>query len=348
VFVGLPLAGALTLTAASFYYRRIYLDFILRCFKAKPLFIVPRSEPLPPDAEEVRFSTTDGLVLNGCYLPRRAEPRKGVILFGVEFGSDCSSCVAYCDFLLENGFDVFTYEPRGQGSSDSMPGYEPLHWVTHHELDDAKAAIAYLKKRPDADPAGIGFFGISKGAGAGLIAAAEDPWIRGCITDGAYATRSILLAYMVRWVPMVSNRYFLQSILPVWFYGLIADAGLARAEQEAGCRYPSLERAVRRIAPRPVMMIHGADDNYITPALARSLYARARAPREFWLVEGAKHNQAIRVAEAEYRRRVLDFFTKHLAGKSTAVPSTTGRLPYPVRIPEREKTRLEEPVADTR
>ena len=29
---------------------------------------------------------------------------------------------------------------------------------------DMKAAVAYLKSRPDADPRGFGFFGVSKGA----------------------------------------------------------------------------------------------------------------------------------------------------------------------------------------
>ena len=49
-----------------------------------------------------------------------------------------------------------------------MPGYDPLQWVTDYEVRDAEAALAYLKSRPDADPRGVGFFGISKGAGAGL------------------------------------------------------------------------------------------------------------------------------------------------------------------------------------
>jgi hypothetical protein len=33
-----------------------------------------------------------------------------------------------------------------------------------------------------------------------------------------------------------------------------------------------------------------------------------------WLVDGAKHNQALAIAGDEYRRRVLDFFDLHLAG----------------------------------
>src|SRR5262249_11832556 len=103
-------------------------------------------------------------------------------------GSNCWSCLPYCDHLLANGFDVFAFEPRNQGDSDCKPGYEPLQWITNFEVRDAQAALAYLKQRPDADPAGIGFFGISKGGGAGLLAASRDPYIRCCVTDGIFGT----------------------------------------------------------------------------------------------------------------------------------------------------------------
>jgi fermentation-respiration switch protein FrsA (DUF1100 family) len=60
-------------------------------------------------------------------------------------------------------------------------------------------------------------------------------------------------------------------------------------------------------------MIHGALDTYIKPEMARALFEEAREPKEFWLVAEAKHNQALQVAGDEYRRRILEFFEKHLA-----------------------------------
>ena len=124
-----------------------------------------------PGAEDVRFPTSNGLMLCGCYLRRRTL-RRGVILFGLEFGSNRWSCLSYCEYLLHSGYDVFAFETRSQGNSEPQPGYEPLQWVTTFEVQDTLAALAYLKSRRDADPRGVGFFGISKGAGAGLIAAA--------------------------------------------------------------------------------------------------------------------------------------------------------------------------------
>jgi alpha-beta hydrolase superfamily lysophospholipase len=332
VLWSVPLTIAAALVVQHFYLRWKYLHLIVRIFQEKPLFIVPRGQPLPA-AEDVRFPTTDGLSLSGCYL-RTPRPRRGVILFGLEFGSNRWSCWAYCEHLVAAGFDVFAFESRNQGDSDGLTGYEPLQWVTDFEVRDTQAALAYLKGRPDADPVGVGFFGISKGGGAGLLAASDDPYVRCCATDGAFATYTTLVPYMRHWFRIYNNRYLVQGLLPSWYYGIIGLAGLRAIERERGCHFPHLERAMRRLAPRPLLMIHGECDTYIKPEMAQALFEYAREPREFWLVENAKHNQALHVAGDEYRRRVLEFFLRHL-------PS--GAVPVPAR-PEAEAPPTPQPV----
>jgi dipeptidyl aminopeptidase/acylaminoacyl peptidase len=310
----MPVIVALSMAALYVYLCVRYLHILVRIFQEKPLFIVPRGQPLP-DAEEVRFPTSDGLMLSGCYL-RAAQPRRGVILFGLEFGSNYWSCRSYCEHLVASGFDVFAFESRNQGSSDVMPGYEPLQWVTTYEVADAKAALAYLKNRPDADPRGIGFFGISKGAGAGLIAASRDPYVRCCVTDGVFGTYTTLVPYMKQWFRIYNNHYTAQGLIPMWFYGLIGLKGIRRIERERRCRFPHLERCLPRLAPRPLLMIHGQDDTYIKADMTSRLFEFAGQPKELWMVEKAKHNQSLQVAGDEYRRRVLNFFEMHLAGVS--------------------------------
>lgn len=294
------------------YLRLSYVQYVVRIFQEKPLFIVPRGQPVE-QAEEVRFPTAQDRRLVGCYF-RADGPRKGVILFGLEFGSTRWSCLPYCEHLLASGFDVFTFEFRSQGDSDAQPGYEPLQWVTDIERDDMRAALRYLKSRPDADPRGVGFFGISKGAGAGILAAAEDPHVRCCVTDGAFAAYTTMVPYMRKWISLYSPRYWLQRVLPHWFYGLFTHPALRQIGKARGCRFLHLEPAFPRLASRPLLMIHGGTDTYIKPEMAQALFRRARPPKEFWLVEGAKHNQALHVAGDEYRRRVLEFFNIHLAG----------------------------------
>ena len=94
--LGLAILWSTPLLAALFFlFGRIkvfgyYVPRIARIFQEKPLFIVPRGQPRD-DAEVVRFRTSDGLTLRGCYFKCAGE-RRGVILFGLEFGSDCWSC----------------------------------------------------------------------------------------------------------------------------------------------------------------------------------------------------------------------------------------------------------------
>jgi pimeloyl-ACP methyl ester carboxylesterase len=321
-WVGLALLLAMPLLVSGyllkqfFVIKRLYLPHMVRIFQERPLFVVPRGQPVP-GAEDVTVPTSDGLNLRGCYLKGEG-PRRGVLLFGLEFGSNRWACVPYCESLLRSGYDVFALETRGQGDSDRMPGYDPLQWVTDYEIRDMAAALAYLKGRPDADPRGIGFFGISKGGGAGVFAAARDPYVRCCVTDGIFAVYTTLVPYMRHWFRIYNEHYVRQAMFPSWYYGKLGMIGLGWIEAERHCRFPHLEPALRRLR-RPLLMIHGAADTYIKADMARALFDVAGPPKEFWLVPEAKHNQAFHQAGDEYRRRVLEFFDRHLATAGAAV-----------------------------
>ena len=330
VLVSVPVTLVTILTVLHFYLRYRYVGYVVRIFQEKPLFIIPRGQP-QPSAEDVTFPTTNGLVLRGCYLKTPAARRRGVILFGLEFGSNRWSCVPYCEHLLEAGYDIFSFEPRGQGDSPIQPGYDPLQWVTDFEVQDTKAALAYLKSRPDADPRGIGFFGISKGGGAGILAGADDPYIRCFLTDGIFATYSTMVPYMRKWYGIYNNQYALQGLLPLWYYGLVGRVALRRIQRERGCRFPSLEKAIGKLAPRPLLMIHGGGDTYVKPEMAELLLERAREPKQLWTVEGAKHNQALHLVREEYQRRVLEFFNQHLADEAPMATGDAVKVPCAVR-----------------
>lgn len=296
---------------------RHYLGPVCRIFTEKPLFIVPFGKPTD-DAEDLSIPSTDGVVLKGCYLKTK-QPRRGVIFFGLEFGSKRWSSIAYCDFLLEAGYDIFACECRGQGDTPTVNGYEPLQWVTEYEIADYRAAIAYLKSRPDADPRGVGLFGLSKGGGTGLFIAAEDPYLRCFVTDGMFGTLTTMIPFMAQWVMIFTKRRWLASRIPTWYLRHFARITLRKVEEDRNVNYPSLVRELGKLSPRPLLMIHGGGDTYIKPDMARALFDAAREPKEFWLVEKAKHNQAFHLANAEYKRRVLEFFNAHLANAPSAV-----------------------------
>lgn len=312
------LSAALLLPIFFFHFLLVprYLKFLVRIFQEKPLFIVPQGQPLA-DAEDVSFATTHDLRLKGCYL-RTNQPRKGVILFGLEFGSNRWACMPYCEILREHGYDIFSFEMRGQGESPSHAGYEPIQWVTDFEVADYRAAVAYLKSRPDADPRGIGFFGISKGGGAGLYVACDDPYLRCFVTDGIFATHTTMIPYMRKWIFIYAYRPWLARLIPLWYFRTAAHRGLNMITKERHCSFPHLEWRIERLASRPLLMIQGGADNYIKPEMTQALFDLAGQPKELWVVDGAKHNQAFHIANGAYKERLLSFFDQYLADPAAA------------------------------
>ena len=112
---------------------------------------------------------------------------------------------------------------------------------------------------------------------------------------------------------MIYNKsYFIQGLLPSWYYAQLAGVAISRLEAQRKVRFPNLEPALRRFQ-RPLLMMHGQMDAYIRPEMAQRLFALAREPKELWLIPEAKHNLGLHVAGDEYRRRVQAFFDAHLA-----------------------------------
>jgi hypothetical protein len=55
------------------------------------------------------------------------------------------------------------------------------------------------------------------------------------------------------------------------------------------------ELAITRIAPRPVLLVHGAQDAVIPPEHARRLKDRAaNTPAELWMLDGKGHTEGAR------------------------------------------------------
>lgn len=320
VYLSLPVLMAVLLATLHLHLQKHYLQYITRIYQEVPFFNVPRGQPTA-DAEDVTFPAADGLALRGCYF-KTPHSRRGVIVFGLEYNSNRWSCASYCEHLVEAGYDVFAYEPRNQGDSGREPGLEPLHWPCDRDVSDARSALAYLKSRPDADPRGVGWFGISKGAGAGLLAAQDDPAVRCAVCDGMFSITYTVVPYMRRWITIYNKSYFVQGLLPSWYYAALARVAMRRVEAERHVRFLDLEPALRRFR-RPLLMVHGQRDGYIRPDMSRRLFAIARGPKDYWLIPGANHNQGLHVAADEYRNRVRDFFDKYLA-KPEPLAATQG------------------------
>lgn len=303
-----PTLVALGLLATFLIYVAIrYAPIVGRIFEEKPLFLPLRVAPLQNDGETVSFAAQDGLTLEGTYLKARTSTRLGVLVFCHEYLSDRWSYHPYTDPLRDLGYDVFTFDFRNHGKSQSDPNYRPLQWVTNHETADLKGALAYLRSRADHDPAGFGLFGVSRGGGTALVVAGADPGVWGVITDGAFPTRGTMLAYILRWAEIYVGSPAVWKRMPLWMFAYVGWTGRMKSQRNLRCRFPDVERAVARLAPRPWLMIHGGKDAYIGPEIARLLFAHAREPKELWIVPGAKHNRCRELQPENYAARLAQF-----------------------------------------
>src|SRR5205807_4169970 len=70
--------------------------------------------------------------------------------------------------------------------------------------------------------------------------------------------------------------------------------------------------AVARISPRPLLLMHGRADSLLPYANSQQLYARAREPKELWLLDGADHCVMMQKAPDEYRSRRSEEHTSEL------------------------------------
>ena len=266
--------------------------------------------------ESVDFQTADGLRLSGSYLQARTDEQAGVIVYCHEYLSDRWSFCPYIDHLRDLGYDIFTFDFRNHGASDLDRDYAPLQWTTEHEIDDLRAALAYLRTRDDHDPAGFGLFGVSRGGTTALITAAAEPDVWGVVTDGAFPTQGTMVAYIVRWAEIYVPSAFLRSLIPMWLYGFLARTARLCTERSLRCRFPSVEAAVSRLTPRPWLMIHGQRDTYIGPEIAQTLFDRGEDPKELWLVPDRQAQPLPR-----NRSRGLRSATPGLSGTIRSSPS---------------------------
>jgi pimeloyl-ACP methyl ester carboxylesterase len=282
---------------------------------------------VPLHGEIVRFRSFDGTSLRGMHLRNpNLNTYRGSIVFCHEYGSDMYSCARYARPLVEAGFDVFTFDYRGHGQSSSGGGrYKPLQWPSDKELGDTLGACLYLESclAAEGKPERIGLFGISRGAGAGLLAAASDPNIKAVVCDGAFSTDTTLVALMKRWAYIFARVKLVYEHNTEQFWKFLAWLLFRFAQPKMGCKYLSVRRALKDMQPRPIFFIHGQKDSYIREDQTRLLYADAPSPKYLWIVEDAKHNQSVVVSPGQYAARTIAFFKKHLADEPVAEEEVT-------------------------
>lgn len=302
-----------------------YLRLAVNLFLDTPLPVTSNLQDFTlPEGEIVTFPNLEGRSLRGMFIDRPpGAPRRGVVIFCHEFGSNMMSAGRYAWPLVQAGYTVFTFDFRGHGSSYTPPRFEPRHWPSNHEVDDIRAAVAYVQSRGEVDHTGIGIFGISRGASAAVIAAALNPAIRCLVVDGVFSTDHSIDELMKRWVQVFARVDVARATRTMAVYRFFRVLLLFYVELKCRCRFPSTRRALGRLEAVPILFIQGGRDAYVRPEWTQVLYDLKAGPKELWICADAKHNQAVATDPKTYAHKITGFFDRHLP----AEPPAAGGLP---------------------
>jgi len=176
--------------------------------------------------------------------------------------------------ICSNGLAVFIFNFRGAGASGGnldMPG-----WTR-----DLRAVVDYIYALPRLDSSHLALLGFSAGAAVSIYLAAQDERVSSVAACACPAEfdlfsknddpRSLIDHY--REIGAIRDDDF--PISPSeWLNGF----GLVKPIDY-----------IARISPRPLLLVHGNNDEVVDISHARRLYERAGQPKKLAIIEGAGH-----------------------------------------------------------
>ena len=236
--------------------------------------------------EDVSFTTSDGLRLEGWFIPSRNGAT--VIAFPGRSGPQ-----KHTRMLVKHGYGVLLFDRRGEGASEGDPNI--FGWAGDRDLH---AAAKYLQSRPDVDPDRIGGIGFSVGGEMLIHAAAHSDAFKAIVSEGA------------------SGQSIRDDIENVGLVDGILSGGAitpATALFTSTLPPPSLKSEIAKIAPTAAFFIYGEHGQGGTETKPnRAFYAAAGEPKQIWEVPNGQHIAGITTEPAEYERRVIGFFDREL------------------------------------
>jgi fermentation-respiration switch protein FrsA (DUF1100 family) len=239
--------------------------------------------------EEVAFTTSDGLRLQGWLVPSRNGAT--VIAFPGRSGPQ-----KHTRMLVRHGYGVLLFDRRGEGVSEGDPN--AFGW---HGERDLLAAAAFLRSRPDVDPERIGGLGLSVGGEMLIRAAADSDAFNAVVSEGAsgqsardgFANGELSTDLIAESVLTLALALFANDMPP-----------------------PSLKSRVPEIAPRPVFFVYGeAGQGGTETKPNRGFYEAAGEPKQIWEVPNGQHIAGITTEPEEYEQRMIGFLDDALLGQ---------------------------------
>ncbi len=234
--------------------------------------------------EEVAFPTADGLTLRGWYIPGS---NGATILFahGGSGNRRTGGQLEQAAALAKQGFGILLYDLRAHGDSDGTQ--------TSFTGADVRAALNYLRSRPDVDPDRIGAIGVSLGAIDIVQADATDHGLKAIILDGLGQSGAADFPPSTQWTTEVQR-----SVM----FAMLRARGVVNA--------PVID-ALGKLPPYPKLFIAGIGQDLEREGVRR-YFAVTSAPKSLWEIPEGWHGYTWAARPQEYAQRIAKFFSQSL------------------------------------
>ena len=218
----------------------------------------------------VTFDSDGHRLVGTLYLARGDDPKPTALLLhgcpGIEKNLDLAAA------LRDGGWNALVFHYRGCWGSG---GRYDLRTIT----TDIAAAARYLRSgaHRSVDAYRLAVIGHSLGGWAGILAAAGDEGLRAVAACAAPASLDVLGGLSGE----DTDREFVRFLATT-------EAQFAAQRAEVAAR-PGPLQAAASVSPRPLLIVHGSDDEWVPRDHGRALYEHAARPSRYVEINGANH-----------------------------------------------------------
>jgi pimeloyl-ACP methyl ester carboxylesterase len=194
--------------------------------------------------------------------------------------------------LLNENWRCVAFDHRAHGQSDGK-----LTSFGYHEREDVRAVYALIQQQWPHQPAVA--LGVSMGAAAICYAAEVGVKWDAVVLESVYD--NIVSTFQRR----IGGPY------PDWF-GLLIPPVAEMIEQRLSLKVDDLvpQRALLQLQPTPLLVVHGAQDEFAPAEIARQIHQSYSGPSELWMIDGAGHYDLWEIAGDRYGKRVVSFLNR--------------------------------------
>ncbi len=253
-------------------------------YPSRALLHDPKTIGIEP--EEIFFPSADGTKLFAWHLKHRKGAAKGLILQYHGNAENLSSHYLNLAWLLDEGYDLITFDYRGYGRSEGEPTQEGT-------VADGAAALRLARKLAGKLPLIV--YGQSLG---GAIALRNVIDLKNEVPVAFVVIESSFSSYQEVAQKIMKRNIFTWPFQ--WLPYLVVSDKWAPDDK------------IGEISPIPLLVIHGDADPTVPYSLGEEIYELAKEPKEFWPIPGGGHLDIYFLDKGKYRGEFLKKLEKVL------------------------------------